>query len=461
MTNTKSTALSLLLNGAKNRQLLALALPMIFSNITVPLLGLVDTAVIGHLNGAYYLGGVALGSTIITLIIWLLGFLRMSTTGLVAQAYGAKDINAQYKLLVQGIMLATLLGIAVILLQIPILNLALDLSAASVEVERYCREYFQIRVWSTPFALLNFVMLGWLLGRQQPKAAMWQLICANLANIILDLLFVLGLSWGVKGAALASVCADITAFSVALSMVLQLLKLAPQFKLTQLHAHLTLAGYGKLLRLNRDIFIRSLCLQVAFAFMTFHGAALGDNTVAANAVLLNLLLLISYALDGIAYYAEAEVGKAYGQKRAQPLREAVLLAWCWSAIAALGFSLVFYLWGNHIIGLLTNIVEVKATAQVYLPWLILLPLWSFSSYLFDGVYIGGAQGKVMRNSMIIATFGAFFPIWYLVKMLVLPEHANHALWAAMTAFMLTRSLTLALHYRFGQTFRFESVQARR
>ena len=191
MTTAKSTALALLFNGTKNRQLFALALPMILSNITVPLLGLVDTAVIGHLSDAYYLGGVALGSTIITLIIWLLGFLRMATTGLVAQAYGANDTASQLKLLVQGAMLATGLGIAVILLQLPILNLALGLSEASMEVERYCREYFQVRVWSTPFALLNLVMLGWLLGRQQPKAAMWQLILANLANIILDVLFVM------------------------------------------------------------------------------------------------------------------------------------------------------------------------------------------------------------------------------------------------------------------------------
>ncbi|MCD8550444.1 MULTISPECIES: MATE family efflux transporter [Shewanella] len=452
MTTAKSTALALLFNGAQNRQLFALALPMILSNITVPLLGLVDTAVIGHLSDAYYLGGVALGSTIITLIIWLLGFLRMATTGLVAQAYGANDTASQLKLLVQGAMLATGLGIAVILLQLPILNLALGLSEASMEVERYCREYFQVRVWSTPFALLNLVMLGWLLGRQQPKAAMWQLILANLANIILDVLFVMGFGWGVKGAALASVCADITAFSVALYMVLQQLKLSSQFKFDQLRVHLTFVGYGKLLKLNSDIFIRSLCLQAAFAFMTFHGAGLGDNTVAANAVLLNLLLLISYALDGIAYYAEAEVGKAYGQKRAQQLHEAVVLAWCWSAITAVGFTLIFSLWGSHIIELLTSIDKVRTTAQTYLIWLVLLPLWSFSSYLFDGVYIGAAQGKVMRNSMIIATFGAFFPTWYLLQSLLPSEQANHALWAAMTAFMLMRSLTLAAHYRFSKTF---------
>ena len=452
MNTAKSTWLDLMLNGAKNRQLLALALPMILSNITIPLLGLVDTAVIGHLSEAYYLGGVAVGSTIITLIIWLLGFLRMATTGLVAQAFGADDLHAQHKLLVQGAMLAMLLGAGVIALQVPILNLALGLSEASSEVERYCREYFQVRIWSTPFALLNLVMLGWLLGRQQPKAAMWQLILANLANIILDVVFVLGLGWSVKGAALASVFADITAFSVALTMVLQQLKRAPEFHLSQLFPHVTLTGYGKLLRLNTDIFVRSLCLQAAFAFMTFHGAGLGDNTVAANAVLLNLLLLISYALDGIAYYAEAEVGRAYGQKQAEQLREAVILAWCWSAITALGFCAVFSLFGSNIIALLTSINEVRATAQTYLIWLIFLPLWSFSSYLFDGVYIGAAKGKVMRNSMILATFGAFFPTWYLLQLLLLPEQGNHALWAAMSVFMIVRSLTLAGHYYFSQAF---------
>lgn len=452
MNTAKSTCLDLILNGTKNRQLLALALPMILSNITIPLLGLVDTAVIGHLSDAYYLGGVAVGSTIITLIIWLLGFLRMATTGLVAQAFGANDHNAQHKLLVQGTMLALLLGTGIIAIQSPILNLALGLSETSSQVEHYCRAYFQVRIWSTPFALLNLVMLGWLLGRQQPKAAMWQLILANLANIILDLVFVLGLGWGVKGAALASVFADITAFSVALTMVLQQLKRAPDFQLSQLLFHIRLTDYGKLLRLNTNIFIRSLCLQATFAFMTFYGAGLGDNTLAANAVLLNLLLLISYAQDGIAYYAEAEVGRTYGQKQAEQLREAVRLAGCWAAIIAFGFCAVFSLWGSNIIALLTNINEVRTTAETYLIWLIFMPLWSFISYLFDGVYIGAAKGAVMRNSMIFATFGAFFPTWYTLQSLFLPEQANHALWAAMSVFMLTRSLTLAGHYHFSHGF---------
>ena len=435
--------IAILLNQQKNRQLLALALPMILSNITVPLLGLVDTAVVGHLSNAYYLGGVAVGSTIITLIIWLLGFLRMATTGLVAQAYGANDTQQQYRLLVQAGSLALIFGLAAVLLQLPIVNLAMAMSDASVEVERYCREYFQVRIWSTPFALLNLVMLGWLLGRQQPKAAMWQLIVANLVNIILDVVFVIGLDWGVRGAALASVFADMAGFAVALTLVRRQLNRLGDFQLLTICKQLTLQSYRKLISLNTDIFVRSLCLQLSFAFMTFYGASLGDNTVAANAVLLNLLLLISYALDGIAYYAEAEVGRAYGRKDSRLMRESVALAWAWSAIAAVAFTLFFAVAGSNIISALTSISQVQQVANDYLVWVIFLPLLAFGSYLFDGVYIGAAQGKIMRNSMIIATFGVFFPTWYALQTL-----GNHALWAAMSAFMVARSLTLSAHYWF-------------
>ena len=437
------TPVELLLNKQKNRQLLALALPMILSNITVPLLGLVDTAVVGHLSNAYYLGGVAVGSTIITLILWMLGFLRMATTGLVAQSYGAGDTQTQYKLLLQAGSLALILGVSAVILQLPILNGALSLTDASAEVERYCREYFNIRIWSTPFALLNLVLLGWLLGRQQPKAAMWQLIVANLANVGLDLLFVLGLGWGVKGAALASVFADIAGFLVAFTMVYKQIQLTGEFNFPRLYKSLNLNSYRKLLSLNADIFVRSLCLQISFAFMTFQGAGLGDNTVAANAVLLNLLLLISYGLDGIAYYAEAEVGRAYGQKNRTLMRQSVTLAWLWSAISAILFTLLFAFGGESIIGLLTSIDDVRIVANEYLFWIVLLPLLSFGSYLFDGVYIGAAKGKIMRNSMIISTFGIFFPVWFLLQ-----DSGNHALWAAMSAFMLARSLTLTFHYRY-------------
>ncbi|GIU50993.1 MULTISPECIES: MATE family efflux transporter [Shewanella] len=439
---------ALLFNSQKNRQLFALALPMILSNITIPLLGLVDTAVIGHLSEAYYLGGVALGSTIITLIVWLLGFLRMSTTGLVAQAYGANDNVTQQKLLVQGCSLALIFGLSAIILQQPLLEFAMSLSQASEEVKHFCSEYVNIRIWSIPFALLNLVLLGWLLGRQAPKAAMWQLIIANIVNIVLDVVFVIGFEWNVKGAALASVIADICAFTVAAVIVKRALYQQSDFNLGKLFVHLSFKGYSQLLKLNRDIFIRSLCLQASFTFMTFYGAGLGDDIIAANAVLLNLLMLISYALDGIAYYAEAEVGRAVGQRNLTLLQDSVLLAGYWSALFSFGFCLLFYFGGSGIISLLTSIEIVQQQANIYLMWLVFMPLLAFGSYLFDGVYIGAAQGRAMRNSMIIATFVVFFPCWYLLQ-----DYGNHGLWAAMSAFMLCRSASLGLHYKYSQAFK--------
>ncbi|MBT1445184.1 MATE family efflux transporter [Shewanella sp. JM162201] len=418
---------------------------MMLSNITVPLLGLVDTAIIGHLSAAYYLGGVALGSTLFTLIVWLLGFLRMATTGLTAQAFGAGNAHNQKALLYQGLLLAVLLGSSLVLLHQPLLELVLSLSAASSEVLHYCREYFSVRILSLPLTLANLVMLGWLLGRQSPRAAMWQLILANLVNIALDVLFVLGLGMGVKGAALASVLADVAAFAVAAVFVrraLSHMKAAP-IQLTGLFQ-----GLGRLLRLNRDIFIRSLCLQLTFAFMNFKGAGIGDTTVAANAVLLNFLLLVSYALDGIAYYGEAETGAAIGRRDGSALLGAVTLALGWSAMFALLFSAAFALGGDMLIQLMTDISAVQEAALTCLPWLVLMPILAFGSYLFDGVYIGATQGKVMRNSMLLATFGVFLPVWFLSQ-----QQGNHALWLAMSAFMAARSLSLGWHfYRFHGRF---------
>jgi MATE family multidrug resistance protein len=436
-----------MLDLSRHRQLLTLALPMILSNISIPLLGLVDTAVIGHLSNASFLGGVALGSTVISLLVWLLGFLRMSTTGLVAQAMGADDTQSQYRLLMQGAILALVLGLLGILVQAPLTELLLSLSQASEQVQTYCRLYIGIRIYSLPFALLNLVLLGWLLGRKSPKAAMWQLIIANSVNILLDLYFVVSLGWQVEGAAWASVWADIAGCSVALYMVKGQLFTLPNFAYTKLKQAINFTGMGQLLSLNRDIFIRSLCLQACFSFMAFYGAGLGDVVLAANAVLLNLLMLISYAQDGIAYYAEAEVGNAYGKRDKSALKQAVSLAGYWSFAIGVFFCGSFWLFGSNIINLLTDITQVQVAASDYLPWLIALPLLSFACYLFDGVYIGAAKGKVMRNTMIVATFGVFFPFWFVTQSL-----GNHGLWAAMSAFMLARSLLLGLDYRYSKDF---------
>ncbi|ENC6435697.1 MATE family efflux transporter DinF [Aeromonas veronii] len=425
---------------SRHRAVFALALPMVFSNITTPLLGLVDTWVIGHLGQAWFLGGVSVGATLINLIFWLLGFLRMSTTGLTAQAHGAADDRAQLDTLLRALGLAIALGLALLLLLFPLLPRLIVLSGGSPEVQLYAGQYVAVRIWSAPAALCNLVIMGWLLGMQDARSPMVMLILTNLVNMALDALFVLGLGWQVRGVAAASVMADYCALAVGIWLVRrQLRQLAPTVWQDGWQRWRQLAPMVRLLGLNRDIFLRSLCLQLCFAFMTLQGARLGDVAVAANAVLLNFLMLISYGLDGFAYAVEAMVGRAIGQQDRQKLREAIVLNLGWAALIASGFTLVFALFGAHLIGYITDIPAVVAEAHRQLPWLIAMPLLAVWCFLLDGVFIGATRAREMRNSMLLAAFGGFFPIWWLCQL-----WGVAALWAAMAALMVGRGLSLGV-----------------
>jgi MATE family multidrug resistance protein len=424
---------------------------MIFSNITVPLLGLVDTAVIGHLGEAYYLGGATVGAMVITFITWLCGFLRMSTTGLAAQAYGAETLHKDGKnqgllILLRGIIVACCIGLSLILLQTWYLQGALYLAGGSEQVQFYALQYSEIRIWGLPAALTNLVILGWLLGNHQAKLVMWLLIFTNLVNLILDLVFVIGFGWQVQGIAFATLVAEYSGLFLGLLAIW--IRFKDKFhqlvnkKNNILQALLERSALLAYFKLNRDILIRTLCLELCFVFITFQGARLGDNVVAANAILMNFLLLISFGLDGIANATEAMVGKAKGAKDTQKLAKAVHIALFWTGIFAFLYSLVFALFGQQLIGLITNIPSVITFTNQYLIWLILLPMLSCWCYLFDGVYIGLMQARTMRNSMVIATFTCFFPVWF-----VLQDYGNHGLWAAFSVFMLARGVTLAWHYQ--------------
>ncbi|WP_368174666.1 MATE family efflux transporter DinF [Aeromonas sp. R5-4] len=425
---------------SRHRAVFALALPMVFSNITTPLLGLVDTWVIGHLGQAWFLGGVSVGATLINLIFWLLGFLRMSTTGLTAQAHGAADGRAQLDTLLRALGLAIALGLTLLLLLFPLLPRLIALSGGSPEVQLYAGQYVAVRIWSAPAALCNLVVMGWLLGMQDARSPMVMLILTNLVNMALDALFVLGLGWQVRGVAAASVMADYCALAVGIWLVRrQLRQLAPTVWQDGWQRWRQLAPMVRLLGLNRDIFLRSLCLQLCFAFMTLQGARLGDVAVAANAVLLNFLMLISYGLDGFAYAVEAMVGRAIGQRDRQKLQEAIVLNLGWAALIASGFTLVFALFGAHLIGYITDIPAVVAEAHRQLPWLIAMPLLAVWCFLLDGVFIGATRAREMRNSMLLAAFGGFFPIWWLCQ-----AWGVAALWAAMAALMVGRGLSLGV-----------------
>jgi len=420
----------------QQRKLLALALPMIFSNITTPLLGLVDTAVIGHLEHAYYLGGIAVGSMIISIIFWLTGFLRMSTTGVVAQALGQQNPVLAWRYFFHSLTLAMAIALLLLLAQTPLQQLAFGLIGASEQVTTYGQVYFDIRIFSTPAVLANLVILGYLVASGQIKWLVYQLLCINVINIVLDILFVVQFEWGVAGAASASVIADYCGLLLVSQVLFRQLK---NLSITELLSF-DFPMLRRLLTLNRDIFIRSLALQLCLAFITATGAGFGDVYVAANAILLNLFLFASYGLDGFAYAAESLVGRAKGQKNSDKLHQIVCDCAFWCAVVGLGFSYALWLWGNTWIAWLTDINSVRHLTEQFLPWLIAVSCVAWLSFIMDGVYVGLTRSQVMRNSMLCACM-IFFAVWLLVA-----DWHNEGLWLAFMCFMLARGLTLAGHY---------------
>lgn len=418
----------------EQRQVLALALPMLLSNLTVPLLGLVDTWVIGHLDSPSLLGGVAIGATLINLTWWVLGFLRMSTTGLTAQALGAGDEHEMRLLLGRGLLLACLLAALLLIGKTPLVAVALGLSGASAEVQHYAAEYLTIRLWGAPAALCNLVVLGWLLGRHYARGPMWLLIAGNVFNIVLDLLLVQGLGWQVKGVAIASLLADYATLSLGIWLVHRLVPLPVLWRCWR-SGLMVLAPYRRLIALNRDIFIRALCLQLCFAFMAFQGARLGDVVVAANAILLNFLMLLSYGLDGFAYAAEAMVGRAVGARSRYGLRVALRDALGWALVVALMATLLFAIGGEWMVTSMTSMDTVVREACRYLPWLVAMPLLSVWCYLFDGVFIGATRVREMRDTMLMAVLLGYLPVWWWWQ-----GAGNGALWGALAALMVGRGL---------------------
>jgi MATE family multidrug resistance protein len=310
-------------------------------------------------------------------------------------------------------------------------------SDASGAVKEVARSYFTIRLWGAPAALCNLVILGWLLGRQDARAPMLILIASNSLNIVLDIWLVRGVGWGVQGAALASLLADYASLLLGGYCVTRHRSIA--VLRTQWHDLLRSAKpYRHMLALNRDIFIRSLCLQACFVFMTFQGAKLGDVVVAANAVLLNFLMLLSYGLDGFAYAAEAMVGRAVGARRRDQLARAIRLNLQWALLTALLATLAFVWGGELLIRAMTSIDAVVAEALRQLPWLMALPLLSVWAYLFDGIFIGATRAREMRDSMLLAVLVGYFPVWWLAG------GDNSALWAAMLVLMVGRGVGLGV-----------------
>ncbi|WP_426712593.1 MATE family efflux transporter DinF [Cronobacter muytjensii] len=425
-----------------DKALWRLALPMIFSNITVPLLGLVDTAVIGHLDSPVYLGGVAVGATATSFLFMLLLFLRMSTTGLTAQAFGARDPVALARALVQPMALALLAGTLIIALREPLIALALHITGGSDAVLTQARRFLEIRWLSAPASLANLVLLGWLLGVQYARAPVILLVVGNLLNIALDLWFVMGLGLNVQGAALATAIAEYATLGIGLIMAVRVLRLRG-ITLAMLKTAWR-GGIGRLLALNRDIMLRSLLLQLCFASVTVFGARLGSDIVAVNALLMTLLTFTAYALDGFAYAVEAHAGQAFGAKDKSQLHSVWRAACRQAGMVALAFALLYAIAGQQIVSLLTSLPSLQALAQPYLFWQVILPVVGVWCYLLDGMFIGATRGAEMRNSMAVAALG------FGLTLLTLPSLGNHGLWLALTVFLALRGLSLGYLWRRGR-----------
>jgi len=424
---------------ASDKALWRLALPMIVSNISVPLLGLVDTAVIGHLDSPVYLGGVAIGATATSFLFMLLLFLRMSTTGLTAQAWGAKDPQRLARALVQPLIMALGAGLLIVLLRTPLIDLALHIVGGSDAVLAQARRFLEIRWLSAPASLANLVLLGWLLGVQYARAPVILLVVGNLINIVLDLWLVIGLKMNVQGAALATAVAEYVTLLIGLWMVWHVLALRG-ISLSLLKTSWR-GNIRKLLALNRDIMLRSLLLQLCFGALTVFGARLGPEIVAVNAVLMTLLTFTAYALDGFAYAVEAHSGQAYGARESGQLRDVWRSACRQAGLVALAFALIYAIAGNQIIALLTSLPELRQLASHYLFWQVVLPVVGVWCYLLDGMFIGATRGAEMRNSMAIAAAG------FGLTLLTLPWLGNHGLWLALAVFLALRGLSLALIWR--------------
>ncbi|MAC80108.1 MAG: MATE family efflux transporter [Rhodobacteraceae bacterium] len=421
-----------------HRRVLQIAVPIVLSNATVPILGAVDTGVVGQIGLAAPIGAVGIGAVILSAVYWIFGFLRMGTTGMVAQAKGAGDAAETGALLTRGLMIGALGGVVLVIAQALVFQAAFALSPASDEVESLARQYLSIRIWGAPAAIGIYAVTGWLIGMERTRGVLVLQFWMNGLNIVLDLWFVLGLGWGVGGVATATLFAEWTGLALGLWLC------RPAFAGHQWCDWARVfdpVRLKRMMRVNGDIMVRSILLTGSFMTFLFLAADLGDVTLAANQVLVQFLEITAYALDGFAFSAEALVGIAVGARNRAALRRAALIASQWGVGGAVLLGLVYWTCGGMIIDLMSTAEGVRAEARVYLPWLAIAPLASVGSYMYDGIFIGATWTRQMLLAMLEAV-----AIYAVALAICLPWLGNHGLWLALMVLNLSRALTLARRY---------------
>lgn len=420
-----------------NRQILHIAVPAIVSNITVPLLGLVDVSIVGHLGAAAYIGAIAVGGMIFNVMYWLFSFLRMGTGGMTSQAYGQRNFNEVVRILVRSLGIAVAVATFLIAAQIPLRSLALDIMAPTPHVRHYAEIYFDILIWGAPAMLGLYSFTGWFIGMQNSRLPMIIAITQNVVNIAASLFFVFVLGMRVEGVALGTLVAQYAGILMAIVMWLCVY--------SRLRRHFSVAGvFGwqslkKFLAVNRDIFLRTLCMISVMLFFTSAGSWQGETVLAVNTLLMQFYMIFSYVMDGFAYAGEAISGKRYGAGNSRALSETVASLARWSAGMTVVFTLFYIIGGETFLSLLTDEPTVVAAAHEYYYWALLMPLAGVMAFMWDGVFIGCTMTRGMLQSMFLAAT-VFFVVYYSVR----GAMGNHGLWLAFTLYMFSRGLTQTL-----------------
>ena len=421
-----------------DRRVLAIAIPIVLSNATVPILGAVDTAVVGQLGQAAPIGAVGLGAVILSAFYWFFGFLRMGTTGLAAQAIGAQDVPETNAILWRVLMIGLVAGMCLIAFQTVLFAIAFQFAPASDTVESLSADYMSIRIWSAPAAIALYGANGWLIAKERTRAVFVIQFVMNGLNILLDLVFVLSLGFGVQGVAAATVIAEYSGLAIALLFC----KSAIMGQFERVKAKLLATEpLLEMFRVNSDILIRTLCLQVIFISFTMLGSGLGDVPLAANQVLLQFLFITAYALDGFAFAVEALVGQAMGAKSRALLRQSALICSKWGGIMVVLLSVSFALFGGSLIDIMATDDAVRQEARIYLIYMILAPTLGVASWMLDGIFIGATQTRDMRNMMALSMV-----IYVISVALLLPLLGNHGLWISLLISFVVRGVTLGLRY---------------
>ncbi|MEO0939157.1 MAG: MATE family efflux transporter [Pseudomonadota bacterium] len=419
-------------------RVLRIAVPIVLSNATVPILGAVDVGVVGQIGEAAPIGAVAMGAIILTTVYWLFGFLRMGTVGLVGQAAGAGDDAEVSAWLTRALLVAGVSGGALIVLQVPIFWAAFQISPASDEVEGLARTYLAIRIWTAPAAIAVYALTGWLVAMERTGGVFWVQLVMNGVNIALSFLFVLGFEMGVAGVALSTVVAE------ALGAALGLWFCRDAFRHPAWRDWPRIARRAELVRmalLNTDILLRSAMLMVIFSSFVFLGARFGDVTLAANEVLIQFMYITAYAMDGFAFAAETLIARSYGRRDRVRVRRAALLTSFWGVVVCVAAATAFWAAGPWLIDLMAKDAAVQEVARDYLPYMVAAPLIGCAAWMLDGIFIGAARGRDMRNMMAVS-----FVIYWGSVFALLPVLGNDGLWIALLVSFVARGATLALRY---------------